>query len=85
MTDAMKDISAQWTHAGDPPLRMPCGLSSALARQIEQGAPANIFAAADENRMDDLADKKLIVTDTPSVGRHTTKPQHVTIGPGLTL
>lgn len=38
--------------------------SSALARQIEAGAPADIFISADENWMDDLAGKNLIATDT---------------------
>jgi molybdate transport system substrate-binding protein len=40
LTDAMKDVSAQWAQAGHPPLRLSFGASSTLARQIEQGAPA---------------------------------------------
>ena len=38
--------------------------SSALAKQIEQGAPADIFISADEDWMNYLADKKLIKPDT---------------------
>jgi molybdate transport system substrate-binding protein len=38
--------------------------SSALARQIEQGAPADIFASADLDWMDDAARKKTIKDDT---------------------
>lgn len=38
--------------------------SSALARQIEQGAAADLFAAADEEWMDWLAKRKLIVAET---------------------
>ena len=34
--------------------------SSALARQIEQGAPASIFASADEQWMDYLQQRNLI-------------------------
>src|SRR6202000_22186 len=64
LTDAMKDVSALWTKAGHPALRMSFGASSTLARQIEQGAPANLFASADEKWMDYLADKKMIVADT---------------------
>jgi molybdate transport system substrate-binding protein len=64
LTDAMKDISAKWADAGHQPLRMSFGSSSTLARQIEQGAPANLFASADEKWMDYLADKKLIAADT---------------------
>ena len=93
LTDAMKDISTQWAQSGHPALRMSFGSSSTLARQIEQGAPANIFASADEKWMDYLADKKLIVTDTRKdlLGNDLVlvvpadKPQHVTIGPGFDL
>jgi molybdate transport system substrate-binding protein len=35
--------------------------SSALARQIEQGAPADVFLSADVRWMDYLAERKLIV------------------------
>jgi molybdate transport system substrate-binding protein len=67
--------------------------SSTLARQIEQGAPANIFASADEKWMDYLAAKKLIVPDTRKdlLGNELVlvvpadKPQHVAIGHGFNL
>ena len=93
LTDAMKDVSAQWAQAGHQPLRMSFGASSTLARQIEQGAPANLFASADQKWMDYLADKKLIVADTRKdlLGNDlvlvlpANKPQHVTIGPGFNL
>ena len=93
LTDAMKDIAAQWAQSGHPPLRMSFGSSSTLARQIDQGAPANVFASADEKWMDYLADKKLIVTDTRKdlLGNDLVlvvpadKPQHVNIGPGFKL
>ena len=48
LTDAMKDVSGQWVAAGHQPLRMSFGSSSTLARQIEQSAPVNVFASADE-------------------------------------
>lgn len=40
------------------------GGSSALARQIEAGAPADIFVSADEDWMDELAGKGMIVPST---------------------
>lgn len=64
LTDAMKDIAAEWTKAGHKPLRLSFGASSSLARQIEQGAPANLFASADLKWMDYLAEKTLIAPDT---------------------
>ena len=93
LTDAMKDVSAQWAQDGHQPLRMSFGSSSTLARQIEQGAPANVFASADEKWMDYLSDKKLIVPETRKdlLGNDLVlvvaadKPQHVTIGPGFDL
>jgi molybdate transport system substrate-binding protein len=93
LTDAMKDVSAQWAQSGHPPLRMSFGSSSTLARQIEQGAPANLFASADEKWMDYLAERHLIVADTRKdlLGNDLVlvvsaeRPQHLTIGPGFDL
>jgi molybdate transport system substrate-binding protein len=93
LTDAMKDVSAQWVRVGHQPLRMSFGSSSTLARQIEQGAPADLFASADEKWMDYLADRKLIAADTRKdlLGNDLVlvvsaeKPQRVTIGPGFDL
>ena len=93
LTDAMKDVSALWVKAGHPALRMSFGASSTLARQIEQGAPADIFASADEKWMDYLAKKNLIVPETRKnlLGNDlvlvvpANRPQHLTIGPGFDL
>jgi len=93
LTDAMNDVSAQWTQAGHPALRLSFASSSTLARQIEEGAPANLFASADEKWMDYLADKKLIAGDTRKdlLGNSlvlivpSDKPLHVTIAPGFDL
>jgi molybdate transport system substrate-binding protein len=93
LTDAMNDVSAQWTKAGHQPIRLSFGSSSTLARQIEQGAPANLFASADEKWMSYLADKGLIAAGTRKslLGNDlvlvvpANKPQHVTIGPNFDL
>ncbi len=93
LTDAMQDISAQWAKAGHPPLRMSFSASSTLARQIEEGAPVNLFASADEKWMDYLAQKNLIVAATRKdlLGNELVlvvpadHKQHVTIGPGFDL
>jgi molybdate transport system substrate-binding protein len=91
LTDAMKDIAVQWEQAGHPKLVMSFASSSTLARQIEQGAPANLFASADEKWMDYLADKNLIAPGTRKslLGNDLVlivpadKPLHVTIGPNF--
>jgi len=93
LTDAMKDVSNLWTKAGHPPLRMSFASSSTLARQIEQGAPANVFASADQQWMNYLAQKNLIAADTRKdlLGNDLVlvvpadKPVHVTIGPNFDL
>src|SRR6185437_9197407 len=51
LTDALKDVSAAWEKQGHPPLRLSFASSSTLARQIAEGAPANLFASADEKWM----------------------------------
>jgi molybdate transport system substrate-binding protein len=93
LTDAMKDVSVLWEKAGHQPLRMSFGSSSTLARQIEQSAPVNLFASADQKWMDFLAEKNLIAADTRKdlLGNDLVlvvpadKPQHVTIGRGFDL
>ena len=93
LTDALKDVSALWTKAGHAPLSLSFGASSTLARQIEQGAPAALFASADEKWMDYLAGKNLIAADTRKdlLGNDLVlvvpadKPLHLTIGPAFDL
>lgn len=93
LTNAMKDIADLWVKAGHTAPRMSFDSSSTLARQIQQGAPVNVFASADEKWMDYLAKAGLIVPAT----RHdllgndlvlvvpANHPNHVTIGPNFDL
>ncbi len=55
LTDAMGDVAKAWVAQGHPKPVFSFGSSAALARQIEAGAPAELFASADERWMDDLA------------------------------
>lgn len=66
LQDALRAIEPGWRAAspGNPPLRFSFAASSALARQIEQGAPADLFASADEPWMDYLQERGLIAPDT---------------------
>ena len=60
LTDAMNTLGKAWAALGHPMPRFAFAASSALARQIEQGAPADIFASADEQWMDYLQQRDLI-------------------------
>ena len=64
LTDAMKELGQAWAAKGHPVPRFSFGASSALARQIEQGAPADIFASADEPWADYLQQRDLLTPGT---------------------
>ena len=64
LTEALKDVSAVWAAQGHAPLRLSFAASSALARQVENGAAGNLFAAADVRWMEYLAARGLIVVGT---------------------
>ncbi len=54
LTDAMKQIAATYEKESGDHLRLNFDASSILERQIEEGAPADIFLSADEAKMDQL-------------------------------
>lgn len=64
LTDAMRALGQEWAALGHAAPRISLAASSALARQIEQGAPADLFASADEAWMDYLQQRNLIVNGT---------------------
>jgi molybdate transport system substrate-binding protein len=66
LQDALRALEPAWRAAapGNPPLRFSFAASSTLARQIEQGAPADLFMSADEPWMDYLVQRDLIVPET---------------------
>ncbi len=63
-TDALNDIAKAYASAGGAPVVSSYASSSTLAKQIESGAPADLFLSADERWMDYLADKKLLAAGT---------------------
>jgi molybdate transport system substrate-binding protein len=60
LTDSLKEIGAEYTHATGQKVVFNFEASSILARQIAEGASADIFFSADETQMDFLANKDLI-------------------------
>ena len=58
LKNALDDVDTAFTKQSDIKVVLRCGASSALAKQIEQGAPADVFASADLQWMDYCARKK---------------------------
>ncbi len=64
LTNALSDIGALWQQAGHPAPLLDFAASSTLAKQIEAGAPADLFASADVAWMDELASRGLLAPGT---------------------
>ncbi|RBG12286.1 molybdate ABC transporter substrate-binding protein, partial [Xanthomonas oryzae pv. oryzae] len=61
LKEAMDEAAAAYEKATGTPVRVSYAASSALARQIEQGAPADVFFSADLEWMDDLQQRGLVL------------------------
>ena len=64
LKDVLEAAGKAFTASGGVDIRFSFAASSALAKQIESGAPADLFASADIRWMDYVADKKLIRSET---------------------
>ena len=64
LTDAVSEAAQLYEEETGVAVRLSFASSSTLARQIESGAPAQIYAAADLKWMDYLAERDLIETAT---------------------
>ncbi len=64
LKNALDDVDAAFTKASGVKVVASYAASSALAKQIEQGAPADVFVSADLKWMDYLSGKNLIKPDT---------------------
>lgn len=93
LTNAMQAVATAWVKQGHPAPILSFASSSTLARQIEAGAPANIFASADEKWMDYLAERHAIVpearkdvlTNRLVLVVPAGNPVQATLGPGFDL
>jgi molybdate transport system substrate-binding protein len=64
MKNALDDANAAFTKATNIKVAASYAASSALAKQLENGAPADVFVSADVKWMDYAAEKKLIKADS---------------------
>jgi molybdate transport system substrate-binding protein len=61
LQESLTQAGGLWTRGSGALVKFSFGASSAMARQISQGAPADLFLSADLEWMDWLAERKLIV------------------------
>lgn len=61
LTDALREIGTSWERSAGVGVTLNLGASSLLARQIREGAPADLFLSADEAQMDGLEKAGLVV------------------------
>jgi molybdate transport system substrate-binding protein len=64
LTDSLKEIAATYEQSSGDKIVFNFAASSLLARQIEEGAPADVFFSADEAQMNRLEKLRLIVSET---------------------
>jgi molybdate transport system substrate-binding protein len=64
LQEALQEAADAWASQGHPPPVLSFAATSALARQVEQGAPADLFVSADEEWMDTLAGQDLLRANT---------------------
>src|SRR5207237_6558955 len=94
MKNALDDIDAAFTAKSGIKVNASYAASSSLAKQIEQGAPADIFVSADTDWMDYATRKKTIQESTRVnllgngivlIAPKYSTIDHVPIGPGFDL
>lgn len=68
LKNALDEIGTAWKASGGEAIAPSYASSSTLAKQIEQGAPADLFISADQQWMDYLTDRKLARDPHPLLG-----------------
>jgi molybdate transport system substrate-binding protein len=64
LRNALDEANSLFLFENGSGAKVSYGASSALAKQIENGAPADVFISADNDWMDYVAERKLIKPDT---------------------
>jgi molybdate transport system substrate-binding protein len=91
MKNALDDVAASWKKDGGTTVAASYASSSTVAKQIEQGAPADLFISADEKWMDYLVQKSLVQKPHDLLGNRLVliaakdDPATIDIQPGFDL
>jgi molybdate transport system substrate-binding protein len=94
LKNALDEIAAEWSKSNKVEVKISYAASSALAKQIENGAPADIFISADLDWMDYVEKKNLVkrATRVSLIGNtlvliasKDAKSKDVKIAPGFDL
>jgi len=90
LTNALDGVGTAFTKQSGIKVVVRYGASSALAKQIEQGAPADVFASANLQWIDYCVQKKatrvnLLGNRLVLIAAKDAKIDYVTIGPGFDL
>lgn len=93
LQESLTAAAARWAAKGHPRPVISFAASSALARQVEAGAPADLFVSADEEWMNYLAQRRLIqprsrvsfLTNSLALVAPATSRLRLTIGPRFPL
>jgi molybdate transport system substrate-binding protein len=93
LSESLQALTDRFSADTGVPVRLSFAASSSLARQIEAGAPADLFISADEEWMDYLAERRLIDSKSRRVllGNRLVliaaagDPVTLTIGPNFAL
>jgi molybdate transport system substrate-binding protein len=67
LSNVIDKLCVGWVAKGEPKCVAVYAASSALARQIENGAPGDVFISADEPWMKHVVDKKMVKPETQRV------------------
>ncbi len=91
LKNAMDDVAAEWKKGGGARVGASYASSSVLAKQIEQGAPADVFISADTQWMDYVSKKSLVEGEHNLLGNRLVlisakdNPLTLEMKPGLKL
>ena len=94
LKNALDDVDGAFSKANGVKVTASYEASSSLAKQIEAGAPADVFISADLRWMDYVAERKLIRPDTRVnllgnklvlIAPKDSRLDHVAIGPGFDI